>query len=90
MSMDHGPDVLYYLAENVDEAKEIFESGPQKATIALGRIESRYIQSESTKRPRVSKAPSPPPTNKGSAGGSKTVRPDTDDLDSFEKTFFKS
>ena len=91
MSMDNGPDVLYYLAENVDEAEAIFASGPQKATLALGRIESRFVQGEGspTKR-RVSKAPTPPPTNKGSAPAQARVKPDTDNLDAFEKEFFKS
>jgi hypothetical protein len=89
MAMDHGPDVLYYLAENTNEAAQIFAMGPQKATIALGRIESRFLQETPPKR-RVSKAPTPPPTNKGSDASKGRVKPDTDDLDAFAKSFFKA
>lgn len=89
MSMDHGVEVLHYLGQNVEEAKRIVASGPTKATLALGRLESRFIKSEEKPKPRQSSAPPPPPTqNKGNSG--RTVTPgDTDDLDAFEKEFFK-
>lgn len=91
MSMDYGVDVLYYLANNVDEAKRIASSGPTKATIALGRLEAKFADDaaeKQLKKPKVSQAPTPPPSvNKGSAA--RTAIPaDTDDLDAFEKVFY--
>lgn len=90
MSMDSGPEVLYYLANNIDEAKRITSSGPTKATIALGRLEAILDKSKVTKDKeiRVSRAPEPPPViNKGNSGRNG-IADDTDDLDAFEKKFF--
>lgn len=88
MGMDAGVDVLYYLSENIDEAVRITKLGPVGATIALGKIEARFDKTEETKKaPRLSKAPDPAPTNKGTATTS-ALRPDTDDLDAFEKQFY--
>lgn len=89
MSMEFGPDVLYYLASNPDEAHRIVNMGPQKASIALGRIEAGFANEVSSKI-KVSKAPSPPPTNKGMSASVGKVRADTDDLAAFKKDFFKS
>jgi hypothetical protein len=93
MGMDKGPDVLYYLSNHPDEATQIVNSGAQKATLALGRIEARFLQSEKeAPRPKISKAPTPPPRNaqaRGTNGAFVAVSPDTDDLDSFETEFFK-
>lgn len=93
MAMDYGPDVLYYLANNVDEAKKIIAMGAQKATIALGRIEAKFALAEAEKqtaRLKVSNAPEPPQhQNKGSAVSRVEVPDDTDDLDAFEKKLFK-
>jgi hypothetical protein len=89
MSMEKGTDILYYLADHPEEARQIVDSGPQKATILLGRLEARFIESEDSAPPRrVSKAPAPPPANKGSSGARTAVAPDTDDLDAFETLFF--
>lgn len=93
MSMENGTDVLYYLANNPEEAQRIIDSGPTRATIALGRIEAAFLEDEpvtpTTKRPIVSKAPAPPPTNKGSSAVTATIPVDTDDLDAFSKLLFK-
>lgn len=90
MSMDNGPDVLYHLASNPEEARAIVNSGAAKATISLGRLSARFETTTETKpKLKVSSAPVPPPrVNKGAASVS-TVAPDTDDLDSFEVEFFK-
>jgi hypothetical protein len=89
MGMDAGVDVLYYLSENIDEAVRITSLGPVGATIALGKIEARFDKTEDNKKaPRLTKAPDPAPANKGSAATSQ-ARPDTDDLDAFEKQFYK-
>jgi predicted transcriptional regulator len=89
MSMEYGPDVVYYLANHPEEARRIVDSGPTKATIALGRIEARFADAAEGEKPkpRVSKAPTPPPVNKGVAT-SVTDTPDTDNLDAFEKQFY--
>lgn len=93
--MDHGPDVLYYLASNVEEAKRISNLGPRGATLALGRIEAQFANlekqvNETPKvKPKVSSAPPPPPRNRGSDVGRPDIPGDTDDLDAFEAEFFK-
>lgn len=93
MSMDYGPDVLYYLANNPDEASKIVKAGATKATIALGRLEAKFALADEEKqqaRPKVSKAPTPPAhRNKGSAVSVAEVPDDTDDLDAFAKKLFK-
>ena len=95
MSMDKGPDVLYYLSNNPAEAATIVNSGAQKATLALGRIEAKFLEADANKvlqKPKVSKAPTPPPPstrNRGSNGAFVSVAPDTDDLDAFTQEFFK-
>lgn len=92
MSMDYGPDVLYYLSNNPEEAQRIVDSGPQRASIALGRIEAKFADFEEAKqtaRPKVSKAPTPPPANKGASPAVGTVALDTDDLDAFANLLFK-
>ena len=92
-SMDHGPDVLYYLANNPDEARSIVNSGAQKATLALGRIEAKFIEAEAQKqvsKPKITKAPPPPNVSaRGTGGGGRSVAPDTDDLDAFAAEFFR-
>lgn len=93
MSLDYGPHVLDYLADHPEEARAIVASGPTRATIALGRLEARFVSSDDNKRDEVEKgkvvtsAPTPPPRNKGSAAAI-SVADDTDDLDAFEKKFF--
>lgn len=91
MDMEFGPDVLYYLGNNIEEAERIVKSGATKATIALGRLETKFASLNDDKektRPKITSAPVPPPTNKGSAVSKVTVAPDTDDLDAFESQFF--
>ena len=93
MSMDKGPDVLYYLSNHPEEAQSIVNSGAQKATLALGRIESRFLKGEQeAAKPKLSKAPVPPPAkaqSRGSNGAFIAVAPDTEDLDAFSLEFFK-
>lgn len=93
MSMDYGADVLYYLANNPTEAHAIVNSGAAKATVALGRLEAKFAladEDKQTARPKVSKAPAPPPVmNKGSSVSLPSVPGDTEDLNAFEAEFFK-
>ena len=93
MEMDHGPEVLYYLSSNQDEAIRIVNSGAKKATLALGRIEARFAEVAAQKlaaKPKVTKAPTPPAVRaRGTNGAFVSVAPDTDDLDAFEQEFFQ-
>lgn len=95
MSMDKGPEVLYYLSNNPTEASQIVNSGAQRATLALGRIEAKFLKDSEQEPPKVaktSKAPPPPPPQaraRGANGAFISVSPDTDDLDAFTKEFFK-
>lgn len=91
MEMDHGTEVLYYLATHPDEARSIVDSGARKATLALGALEERLrprIEGEKPVR-KETKAPPPPPSTKGSAAAKVEVSGDTDDLDAFSRTLFK-
>lgn len=93
MSMDKGPEVLYYLSNNPEEASQIINSGAQRATLALGRIESKFLETTQQVAPKtkLSKAPPPAPAQaraRGSNGAFINVSPDTDDLDAFASEFF--
>lgn len=90
MQMDKGTDVLYYLSQHPEEAMTIVNSGAQKATLALGRIEARFLQSEqNAPKPKITKAPPPPNVRtRGTNGAFMSVAPDTDNLDDFEAAFF--
>jgi len=93
MSMDNGPEVLYYLANHPQEVDKIVASGPTGATLALGRLEAR-IQSALTKKaatptPRVTAVSPPPVTTRGNGPARSAIRPDTDNLNEFEELFYK-
>lgn len=93
MQMDKGPDVLYYLSNHPDEARQIVNSGAQKATLALGRIEAKFLDADAEKqlaKPKISKAPTPPAERaRGTNGAFISVSGDTEDLDEFTREFFK-
>lgn len=86
-SLDHGPEVLYYFANHLDEAQKFVQMGPLNATLALGEINAMF-KGNTRKETKVSKAPPPPQVNKGSKTRT-AVHPDTDDLDAFSDMFFK-
>jgi hypothetical protein len=92
MSMDKGPDVLYYLSNHPEEATTIVNSGAQKATLALGRIEAKFLEADAEKqlaKPKISKAPPPPSERaRGTNGAFIAVNGDEEDLDQFSQAFF--
>ena len=93
MSMDYGPDVLYHLSTNIEEARKIVESGPARATLALGSLGARYAMHETEKQQqklKVSKAPAPPERLNEGNMVSKDIPDDTDDLDAFAAKLFLS
>ncbi len=84
MALDNGPDVLYYLASNPEEADSIVKSGPMRATAALGRIDSAFAgenKPKATPKRKVSNAPTPPPRAKGTAVAKDKNDPYSDDVD---------
>ena len=87
-SLEHGPEVLYYFANNLDAAKEFVRSGPLGATLALGEINAMFKGTSRKVDTKVSKAPPPPQVNKGT-NARKVVAADTDDLDAFSEVLFK-
>lgn len=86
-TLEHGPEVLYYFANNLDEAQAFVKKGPLEATLALGEMNALF-KGNGKKETKVSKAPPPPQINKGGSPR-KTVTADTDDLDAFADVFFK-
>jgi hypothetical protein len=87
-SLSNGPEVLYYFANNIDEAKKFVKLGPLQATLALGEYNALF-KGKQKKETRTTKAPVPPQLNKG-ATSRVSVRGDTDDLDAFSQVFFKT
>jgi hypothetical protein len=90
MMLDNGPDVLDYFADNLEEAKRVVNAGPHGAILALGRLDARFEKARGVEKGSVksTQAPPPPPKNKGTAVA-KDIRPDTDNLDDFEKIFYQ-
>lgn len=95
MMSDNGPDIMYYLSQNIGEARKIVASGPAAATLAIGRLDAKFTKSTEQEKPKsnvsakVSNAPEPPEDRLRGRGGRFTVAPDTDDLDAFEREYFK-
>lgn len=95
MSLENGTDVLYYLANNIDEANKIVAAGPSRATIMLGRLDAYFEdpdEAEESETPpparKVTKATTPPPQNKGTSVAKASIADDTDDLDEFSTKYF--
>ena len=65
---EHGPAVVHYLAQHLDEADDIARLPAHLAAAQIGRIESRV---SATKPKPVTKAPDPAPTLGGGAAASK-------------------
>ncbi|HEY6020175.1 MAG TPA: hypothetical protein VIY48_09820 [Candidatus Paceibacterota bacterium] len=92
MSSEYGPEIMYFLADNIGEARKIVASGPAAATRMIGRLEAQFVaateREEQSNKQSASKAPPPPERQARGSRGSTSVRADTDDLDAFEKVFF--
>jgi hypothetical protein len=91
MSCEYGPEIMYYLSQNIGEAQKIVASGPAAATLAIGRLEAKFMtKPEDAKRnKRVSDAPPPPNARSRGSGGRFSVPPDTRDLAAFRREFYK-
>jgi hypothetical protein len=93
MQCDNGPEVMYYLSQNIGEAQKIVASGAFAATLAIGRLDAQFSKSKPQQEEKrntkvVSDAPKPAEARARGRGSSTVTRPDTDDLDAFEKIFF--
>jgi hypothetical protein len=90
MSCDFGPQIMYYLSQNIGEAQKIVASGPAAATLAIGRLDAKFVKTaEPEKRnTKVSSAPKPSENRIRGSAGKFSVPADTDDLDAFERAFF--
>ena len=92
MENNAGPEIMHYLSQNIGEAQQIVASGPRAATIAIGRLEQRLSKDDTNEakgdEKRVSNASPPPASGSRGRGARTSVRPDTDDLDAFEKILF--
>lgn len=89
MTLDNGPEILYYLATNLDEAAEVFTSSRVAATLMLGAIDSEVRRGKvKATKAKVSKAPEPPEALARGVGTVTEVPDDTDDLIAFEKKLF--
>lgn len=94
MISEVGPQIMNYLSQNIGEAQKIVASGPAAATLALGRLEARLLNSSTNKdekrnQKQVSQASEPPEDRARGRGGKFAIAPDTDNLDAFEREFYK-
>lgn len=84
MTSDHGPAVVDYLGNHLDEASRILSMPPHLAAAALARIEVRV---STQKQKPVTSAPNPPPTL---GGGKATVAKNPDDMSQAEWLAWRS
>jgi hypothetical protein len=92
MSCDNGPEIMYYLSQNIGEAQKIVASGPAAATLALGRLDAKFVKAaaqEEKRNKKPSSAPAPAPTATRGQGGRFSTPGDTNDLSAFEREYFQ-
>lgn len=87
MSLDNGPEVLYYLSDNLEEAQRLVAGGPLKATIGLGELNAMF-KKKAESPVKVTKAPEPPAERARGTNGRFEIPDDTDDLEAFAKKFY--
>jgi hypothetical protein len=79
---DVGPQVAYYLGENVDKANAIASLHPIDQAREIGRIEARLELAKAPPKPAVSQAP-PPPSRIEADEAPSTVRVDSPESDAL-------
>lgn len=87
-TLENGPQILAYLADNPKEAQQIVSSGATTATVSLGRLDARLAKAPKDKVAKVTAAP-PAPSKTARGTGRVATSADTDDLAAFERQFFK-
>jgi hypothetical protein len=62
MSCDNGPQIMYYLSQNIGEAQKIVASGASAATFALARLDAKFDKpaTEEKRNKKPSAAPAAP------------------------------
>lgn len=76
MGLPNGPDVVYHLGRNPDEANRIAQLDPTNAAVELGAIGARLADPSPKPTPKVTSAPDPVvPVNSG-GGDTATIDPD--------------
>lgn len=92
MQSENGPMIMDYLSQNIGEAQKIVASGPAAATLAIGRLDARLTprpkEEEKRNSKNVSHAPEPPEKVTRGRKGQRNLRPDTDNLEDFEKLYY--
>lgn len=83
---EYGAEILYALANNPSEANKVASLTPIQQARYVFQKDSELA---ARKNVRTTKAPTPPGNPVKGASGRFEVSPDTDDLDAFEKVFFK-
>lgn len=86
VASEHGYDVLYHLATNPKEARQVFGKSPLEQAAYFGRLEAKFSASSAAKPDKgvkTSKAPPPVKTARG-ANGKFQASPDTTDFKAFE------
>lgn len=86
VASDHGYDVLYHLATNPKEARQVYGKSPLEQAAYFGRLEAKFSASSAAKPDKgvkTSKAPPPVKTARG-ANGKFQASPDTTDFKAFE------
>lgn len=79
-SSEKGPEILYHLGQNPQEAEKLYNLSPIEAAMAIGRIEA------SLSRPARNKSSAPDPIEPVSGvGGTQTVDPDRMNMDQYAK-----
>jgi hypothetical protein len=89
MSLDTGPEILYYLATNLDEAAEVFTSNQVAATLTIGALDADIKRTKARTTKKVSSAPEPPKALARGVGTMSDVPDDTDDLTAFERKLYR-
>lgn len=91
-----GPEILYYLATNVDESKTIAKMTPAKQAAWFGKMEAAITPITPAKSTAAAKgtiipvarqtlAPTPPERRVAGRGNVNPVQPDTQDFAAFER-----
>ena len=61
MTLDNGPAVLEYLADNLDEADEIIQLPVARGMIRLGKLDALFVEDHVETAPPVKQTKAPPP-----------------------------
>lgn len=93
MQCENGPEIMHYFSNNIGEAQKIVAAGPAAATLAIGRLEAKLSKQSPTeqdeqKRNKPTEAPIPPERGARGVHGRQVIKPDTPNLEDFEKIFY--